>query len=422
MTGRAPGYRKNRTCRYCGSGSLERYLSLGEQPPSNSFIRADQIATEARYPLDVYRCGGCALSQLLDVVPAEAIFDDYVYLSSTSKALVQHYGRLAETVTARFGLGKGDVVVDIGCNDGVLLKGYTLPGLVRVGVEPSKVAEVALAAGFTVLREFFSTALAKQIVEQYGCAKVVTATNVFAHVDAIGDFVEGLLPLLGDDGAFVIEAPYLLDMFEQTLFDTIYHEHLCYLSLTPLMPFLERHALEVFDVERVPFGASGPAIRVFVQPFAADRPVRAAVQQMLEDEARWGVERPELYQGFARAVERIRAEVLEILARLKSDGAHIGGYGAPAKGNTLLNYLGLAPSLVEYIAETNAWKQGLLTPGSHIPIVSEEEFLTRMPEYALLLSWNYLDFFLGQSDYIRRGGRFIVPMPSPRIAPPLAAG
>jgi len=417
MTANVTGFKRNTTCRYCGAGEFDLFLSLGEQPPSNGFLRADQVAGEARYPLDVYRCGRCALVQLLDVVPAEAIFDDYVYLSSSSKALVQHYGRLAETLTARFGLRAGDVVVDIGCNDGVLLKGYTLPGLIRVGVEPSKVAEVALAAGFTVLRGFFSPAVAKQIVEQHGCAKVVTATNVFAHVDAIGDFVDGLLPLLGDDGAFVIEAPYLLDMFEQTLFDTIYHEHLCYLSLTPMMPFLERHALEVFDVERVPFGASGPAIRVFAQPFAADRPVGAAVQQMLEDEARWGVERPEPYQGFMRAVERIRAGVLEILTRLKSDGAHIGGYGAPAKGNTLLNYLGLTPSLIEYIAETNAWKQGLLTPGSHIPIVSEEKFLKRMPDFALLLSWNYLDFFLSQSEYIRKGGRFIVPMPSPRLAP-----
>lgn len=417
MTERAAGCRKNRACRYCGSGSLDCYLSLGDQPPSNSFIRADQIATEARYPLDVYRCIGCGLSQLLDVVPAEAIFDDYVYLSSTSKALVQHYGRLADTITSRFGLKAGDLVVDIGCNDGVLLKGYRLPGLVRLGVEPSKVAEVAMAAGFTVLRGFFSPALTRQIVERHGCARAVTATNVFAHVDAIGDFVDGLPMLLGEHGVFVIEAPYLLDMFEQTLFDTVYHEHLCYLSLTPMVPFLARHGLDVFDVERVPFGASGPAIRVFVQRAGGRQPKGAAVARTLEDEARWGIRGPEQYRSFAKKVEMIRAGVLEILERLKGAKARIGGYGAPAKGNTLLNYLGLTPSTIGYIAETNAWKQGLLTPGSHIPIVSEEEFLKRMPEYALLLSWNYLDFFLGQSDYIRKGGRFIVPMPLPRIAP-----
>lgn len=417
MTARASGFKKNRACRYCGGESLDCFLSLGEQPPSNSFLRADQVAAEARYPLDIYRCERCALVQLLDVVPAETIFDDYVYLSSTSKALVQHYGRLAEALTARFELRAGDAVVDIGCNDGVLLKGYTPPGLVRIGVEPSKVAEVASAAGFTVFRGFFSSALARAIVEKHGPAKVVTATNVFAHVDAIGEFVDGLRSLLGRAGVFVIEAPYLLDMIEQTLFDTIYHEHLCYLSLTPMVPFLARHGLEVFDVERVPFGASGPAIRVSVQPVEAGRPVGAAVKQMLEDEASWGIDRPEQYYSFARKVEQIRTEVLEILARLKKVGASIGGYGAPAKGNTLLNFLGLTPATIESIAETNAWKQGLLTPGSHIPIISEEEFLRRMPDYALLLSWNYLDFFLAQSEYIRKGGRFVVPMPSPRVAP-----
>lgn len=417
MTARASGFKKNRTCRYCGGESLDCFLSLGEQPPSNSFLRSDQVAAEVRYPLDVYRCERCALVQLLDVVPAETIFDDYVYLSSTSKALVQHYGRLAEALAARFELRAGGVAVDIGCNDGVLLKGYTQPGLVRIGVEPSKVAEVASAAGFTVFRGFFGPTLARDIVEKHGSAKVVTATNVFAHVDAIGEFVDGLGPLLGRDGVFVIEAPYLLDMVEQTLFDTIYHEHLCYLSLTPIVPFLARHGLEVFDVERVPFGASGPAIRVFVQPVGAGRPVAPSVKQMLEKEAHWGIARPEQYRGFAHKVEQIRTGVLEILGRLKKTGASVGGYGAPAKGNTLLNFLGLTPATIEYIAETNVWKQGLLTPGSHIPILSEEVFLRRMPDYALLLSWNYLDFFLGQSEYIRRGGRFIVPLPSPRLAP-----
>lgn len=413
----AAGFKKNRACRYCGAENLQLVLSLGAQPPSNSFLRSEQIAAEVCYPLDLYRCERCFLVQLLDVVSAESIFDDYVYLSSSSKALVQHYGRLAEAVTARFGLKAGDVVVDVGCNDGILLNGYTLPNLVRVGVEPSKVAEVASASGLTVFREFFAPALSRRIVEAHGPAKVVTATNVFAHVDAIGDFVDGLPALLGTEGVFVIEAPYLIDLVESTLFDTIYHEHLCYLSLTPLVPFLARHGLEVFDVERVPFGASGPAIRVFVQPQGADRKRLSSVGLMLDQEARWGIARAERYHGFARDVESIRTGVLKIITDLKASGAQIGGYGAPAKGNTLLNYLGLTPSTIEVIAETNTWKQGLLTPGSHIPIVSEEEFLKRMPAYALLLSWNYLDFFLDKSGYIHKGGRFIVPLPSPRLAP-----
>jgi len=409
--------KKNKACRYCGSETLRMFVSLGDQPPSNSFLREDQVATERRYPLDVYWCERCFLVQLLDVVPAETIFDDYVYLSSSSKALVQHYGRLAGAVTARFNLKAGDVVVDIGCNDGILLKGYTLPNLVRIGVEPSKVAETASAAGMTVFRGFFTVELAREIAARHGRAKVVTATNVFAHVDEIGSFADALLLLLAPDGVFIIEAPYLIDMFEQVLFDTIYHEHLCYLSLTPMVPFLAKHGLEVVDVERVPFGASGPAIRVFVQPYGGGRQRSSQVPQMLDHEAEWGVHRPARYREFESAVKKIRDAVLAILARLMASGAQVGGYGAPAKGNTLLNYFGISSATVPYIADTNTWKQGLLTPGSHIPIVSEEVFLQRMPDYALLLSWNYLDFFLQHSDYIRKGGRFIVPMPSPRVVP-----
>lgn len=392
-------------------------LSLGPQPPSNSFLRPEQIPNECRYPLDLYRCRSCQLVQLLDVVPAETIFDDYVYLSSTSKALVKHYASLAEAATSRFALKAGDVVVDIGCNDGILLNGYQLAGLVRIGVEPSKVAEVASAAGHTVYRGFFTPELAQRIVAAHGQARVVTATNVFAHVDEIGRFVDALLPLLGKDGVFIIEAPYLIDMFEQALFDTIYHEHLCYLSLTPLVPFLGRHGLEVFDVERVPFGASGPAIRVFVQPSKAGRTVCQAVGHMLEDERRWGIMDDAAYRQFAGRVDQVRKGVLQIIGDVIGRGASIGGYGAPAKGNTLLNFLGLSADRISYIAETNQWKQGLVTPGSHIPIVSEEEFLNRMPEYALLLSWNYAEFFLKNSGYIRKGGKFIVPLPSPCVAP-----
>jgi hypothetical protein len=257
--------KKNAACRYCGSKKLTKFLSLGDQPPSNSFISPDKVKSEKRYPLDVYLCRSCFLSQLIDVVPAEIIFDEYLYLSSSSKALKDHYANLAKILTERFGLKSGDVVVDIGCNDGILLEGYNLSGLVRLGVEPSKVAEIAVGAGFEVYKSFFGLKTAKAIVKKHKTAKVVTATNVFAHVDNIASFVMGLPALLGDDGVFVIEAPYLIDLIDKTLFDTIYHEHLCYLSLTPMVSFLKRFGLEVFDIERVPFGASGPAIRVFIQ-------------------------------------------------------------------------------------------------------------------------------------------------------------
>lgn len=409
--------KKRSDCRYCGSEDLSLFLSLGDQPPSNGFLRPDQIDAEQRYPLDVYLCQNCSLVQLIDVVPAESIFDEYLYLSSSSKALKEHYARLANAITTTFALQAGDVVVDIGCNDGILLHGYPSIELQRVGVEPSRVAELAAQSGLRVFNTFFGAEVAQQVTDELGPAKVVTATNVFAHVDDIAGFVDGIPKLLASDGVFIIEAPYLVNLIEETLFDTIYHEHLCYLSLTPMVPFLGRFGLEVFRVERVPFGASGPAFRTFVQHKGGPHKLDGSDQQMLSDELSWGIGKQDRYVDYAQHVASLKDQILTLLYELQSKGARMGGYGAPAKGNTLLNYLGLTGETVEVIAETNELKQGTLAPGSHIPIVSEEEFLRRMPDYALLLSWNYLDFFLEKSEYIRGGGKFVVPLPTPRIEP-----
>lgn len=409
--------KKKSSCRYCGSKNLSKFLSLGDQPPSNSFIPASQIKDEIKYPLDVYFCENCFLVQLIDVVPAEIIFDDYVYLSSSSKALKKHYAKLARLLTKRFHLKKDDVVVDIGSNDGILLHGYEVDGLVKVGVEPSKVADIAIRSGLPVVKAFFDESSARLIVKKYGTAKVATATNVFAHVDDIVQFVKGLHPLLGKDGVFIIEVPYLVDLIEQTLFDTIYHEHLCYLALTPMQAFLNSHALEIFDVERIPFGASGPAIRVYVQAKGGRQTVSDSVEAMLNAEESWGVGKRSTYFGYADKVEEVKKQVLALIKKIKATGAQLGAYSAPAKGNTLLNYFRLTSEEIVCIAETNELKQGLVTPGSHIPIVSEEEFIKQMPEYALLLSWNYLDFFLEKSGYIKSGGKFLVPLPLPRIEP-----
>jgi hypothetical protein len=408
---------KNSRCRYCGGDQLTKFLSLGEQPPSNSFIRPDQIDSEERYPLDVYLCENCYLVQLLDVVSAKQIFGDYLYLASSSKALKAHYAQLVTDVAARIGLRAGDVVVDIGCNDGILLSGYPVEGLVRIGVEPSKVADYAEAAGFKVIRAFFGPDAARTIVEEFGQARVVTATNVFAHVDDIGRFLDGVPLLLRDDGIYIVEISYLVDLIDQTLFDTIYHEHLCYLSLTAMVPFFERHGMQIFAAEREPIGASGPAIRVLAQKRGGPRAIERSVPEMLSAEAKWGIADTSHYRRYSDRVEKLRRDLKALIQSLRARGDRLAAYGAPAKGNTLLNYVGLTTSDIDCVAETNPIKQGLLTPGSHIPVVSEEEFLERMPDYALLLSWNYLDFFLKNSDYIRKGGRFIVPIPAPRIVP-----
>ena len=393
------------------------FLSLGEQPPSNSFLRVDQIGDEESFPLEVYLCKSCCLVQLVDVVPGDVIFDDYVYLASESKALVAHYQGLVDGLSTDCKLQAGDVVVDIGCNDGIMLNRYRTDGVIRVGVEPSSVAAIAMDHGLNVLKTFFGTEAAAEIVQNYGRARVVTATNVYAHVDDMDAFTAGIPELLADDGIFVIEASYLCDLIDQVLFDTIYHEHLCYLSLTPMVPFLGRHGLRVIDVAKIPFGASGPAFRAIIARADGPHVVSESVESFLADERAWGIADLEKYEGYAMQVRTVRTELLKLMNQLRDDGFTLGGYGAPAKGNTLLNYLGVTSRDIEAIAETNVLKQGTVTPGSHVPIISEDEFLARSFDYALLLSWNYLDFFLEKSPYIKQGGRFIVPLPTPRIAP-----
>jgi len=312
---------------------------------------------------------------------------------------------------------KGGLLVDIGCNDGVLLKGYP-PGRFRLlGVEPSSVGKYAEEAGFDVLTAFFNEDTGGRIRESHGGADIVTATNVFAHVDDIRSFARGIEALLDDDGVYITEFPYLLEMVENLFFDTIYHEHLSYLALAPLVRLFADTGLRAFRVERVDLGASGPALRLFVCRDGAGHAVEDSITQMLADERAWGIDDPARYEEFASRVADVKERILELVARLRNEGHKIGAYCAPAKGNTLLNYVGLGPEDIVAVSDSNDLKVGKVTPGSHIPIVSDQEFLDAGITHALLLAWNYLDFFLENADFIKRGGRFIVPLPMPRIAP-----
>jgi len=411
-------YYERSDCRYCGSRKLVSYLDLGAQPPSNSFISRDQTARELKYPLNIFICQDCSLSQLRGVVSAKVIFDDYFYISSFSKALVQHYGRLTRSLVDKFSVSSLDGVLDIGCNDGIILDTYPGDFNRRVGVEPSKVGAMAENKGHKIYRTFFDRGTAQKILDKEGPMKIITATNVFAHIDDIHSVAEGVGSLLSSDGVFVIETPYLIDMIEKNLFDTIYHEHLCYIGLTSLSKFLDLHGLEVFDVERVDMGASGPAIRVCIQKKGGPRTMSTRVTQLLEEEKYWGIQSLGTYQAFGKRIMDIKSRLTSLLDKLKTGGARIGAYSAPAKGNTLLNTFGIGSQVItEGVAETNKMKIGMLTPGSHLPIVSEEDFLKRKPDYAILLTWNYLEFFLNHSAYIKQGGKFIAPLPEPGIFP-----
>ncbi len=404
-------------CRICGSNNFYPFINLGDQPPSNSFIDSSEIPQEKVFPLIVNLCQDCGLSQLSEVVSSEDIFDDYFYLSSTSGALKRHYQGMIDAIIGEFKPAQNALTVDIGCNDGITLRCYPKDQYRVLGVEPSSAGKYAIAEGFKVIQAFFNAEQGNKIREEHGPAAVITATNVFAHVDDIKSFAQGVYNLLDDVGIFVIEFPYLKDMVEQNLFDTIYHEHLSYLALTPLTHLFKEVGLRAFHVIRVDVGASGPALRLFVCREQSNHLRRTTITQMLEDEKTWGITHTGPYDDFAARVSAIRTTLKHMISDLTNQGFKVGAFGAPAKGNTLLNYVGFTPDEIAAVAENNKLKIGKVTPGSHIPIISDEEFLEASIPYAILLSWNYADFFLKNSEYIKQGGKFIIPLPQIVIKP-----
>lgn len=405
------------TCRICGGGDLEPYLVLGAQPPSNAFLDSAEIEDEEAFPLDVYLCRACGLSQLNHVVSAADIFDDYVYLSSTSQALCHHYQSLVDGALAAYALPDQALVVDIGCNDGIMLKAYPTDRYRLLGVEPSSAGAFAEKAGFDVVDEFFDAGLGSRLRHSHGPAALITATNVFAHVDDIAGFAEGIAALLDANGVCVLEFPYLGDMLTHGYFDTIYHEHLSYLALTPLVRLFDDVGLRALDYERTEIGASGPAIRLSVCRVDSPRRSSDAIQTLLDEETAWEVCGRPAYDAFAAHVEELRDRIAGMVRDVIDSGHRVGAFGAPAKGNTLLNSLGLTAADVVAVAENNALKVGKLTPGSHIPIVDDPTFLSAGISHALLLSWNYADFFLAKAKFVKRGGKFIIPLPDPCIRP-----
>lgn len=401
------------TCRICASTDLLKVLSLGEHPPVDNFVAPDSLSEEQRYPLEVYFCRSCNLVQLLDVVPPTELFHGaYAFFSSASAPLVRHFESYAAQVKEKY-LAPGDLVVDIGSNDGALLQ-FFLPEHRVLGIEPSSnVAEVARENGIETIVEFFDEALAKRIVETHGKAKVVTANNVFAHIDDIDEIVRGVKALLTDDGVFVSESHYLLDLMEHMEFDTVYHEHLCYYSVKPLQRLFERFGMEVFDVERV--AQHGGSIRVFARNRSAE-PISPRVAELLDLEEKRGLHTAETFSGLQERVDRIRDTLVSLVRKLRHEGHTVVGYGAPAKSGTLLNFSGFTADDLLYITDTTAHKVGKLAPGSRIPVVSPDILTTETPDYILLLAWNYRDFILEKEKDLRaRGAKFIIPIPTVEI-------
>lgn len=404
---------KRTTCRVCAGSNLHSVLSLGSTPPANAFLRPDQLqAVEQSFPLELQLCCDCGFTQLADVVSPELLFRNYVYVSSTSAVFISHFEAFSEAMINRFSLSTDALVVDIGSNDGILLRPFKNRGRRVIGVDPAvKIAELATNNGIETKPVFFNTLVADEIVKEKGMAQLVTATSVFPHIDDLDQMVEGVKNLLAPDGVFVIEAYYLRDLIEKNLFDTIYHEHLSYFTVKTICVLFERLGMEVFDVERT--DTHGGSIRIFVQKRGGFHQLQTAIiSRFVLEEERCGLFQVTTLNNFADEINENKRQLLQLLHELKLNGKKIVGYGAPAKATTLLNYFGIGTGVIDYIVDDSSWKQGLFTPGVHLPVVGPERLALDRPDYILLLAWNFAEPIM---EKYSKYERFIIPVPRPLV-------
>jgi SAM-dependent methyltransferase len=400
-------------CRSCGADNLELILSLGETPLANALLTAQQRSQpEPRFPLDLVYCPACALVQITETVPPEQLFSHYLYLSSFSDTMLQSAEEVANRLTDRRHLGPSSLVVELASNDGYLLQYYKRRQVPVLGIEPAaNVAKVAQDRGIPTLVRFFGKEVAGELRDQGKSADVIHANNVLAHVADLNGFVAGIALLLKENGVAVIEVPHVKALVEHLEFDTIYHEHLCYYSLTALEPLFQRHGLTLVDVERLPI--HGGSLRFYASRTGARS---EAVRQLLAEEAAAGVARFEFYRDFGQKVAGLRERLRRELASLKGEGKRLAAYGASAKGSTLLNYFGINGDTLDFVVDRSTVKQGYYTPGTHLPILPTQALLERRPDYVLLLSWNFADEILAQqAAYRQQGGRFIIPIPDVKV-------
>ncbi|OFZ99939.1 MAG: SAM-dependent methyltransferase [Betaproteobacteria bacterium RIFCSPLOWO2_02_67_12] len=408
----ADAVRRRSSCRLCGSRDVLPAFSLTPTPPANAFVSAENRGmVQQVFPLDVQFCAQCTHLQLLDVVDPRALYEDYVYVSGTSPAFVRHFAGYAEWLWSFAGPPAGALVVDVGSNDGTLLRAFREHGARVLGIDPARrIALEATRQGVETLPKFLTPALARELAVKRGPATIVTANNVFAHIDDLGAALDAVAVLLAPDGLLSFEVSYLLDVIEKTLFDTIYHEHLDYHALRPLLPFLRAHGFEPIEALRVePHGGS---IRVLAQRLGGTRAVGQSVGAALAQEERAGLHRIDTYTAFARRVDALGAELGRLLGELKAQGRRIAGFGAPAKATTLMHHFRIGPAQIEFIVDDSPLKQGLYSPGLHVPVLPPEAIIERRPDYLLLLAWNFARPIIEKHAAFRqRGGRFIVPLP-----------
>lgn len=403
------------TCRLCTSQELELVVPLAPTPVAEKYVSKEELhIPQPTYPLDLYLCRNCGHVQLLDVVDPEFLFDNYTYMSSNTKLLVEHFDETAEQTISRFHITPNSLVADIGSNDGSLLRCFQKRGMRVIGVDPAKeIARKATEAGIPTIPEFFKLALAEKVKSEHGPASVVCAFNVFAHADDLAGMAESIRALLGPNGIFVFEASYLLDIIERVLLGTIFHEHLSHHSIKPIAVFLRRHGLELIDVQRNMI--QGGSVVGTVQLIGGPHTVAPSVRAILDLEAQVGLDQPETFKAFAGKLQRLKTELGGMMIDLKRQGKSLWGYGAARSGTTLIAQMGLG-SVISYIVDDSGDKQNKYNPGDHIPILPSKALCEQKPDYVFILAWIHAQRIIENNRvYLEQGGHFIVCFPEIQI-------
>ncbi len=410
-------YRRSNECLICGSKELTNYLSLGNAAPANSYLTKPQLKqTEFKAPLKVYFCHNCHLAQLLHIVDRAYIYRHYDYFSSTSPMLVRHFEEYAGEVFKRFPQQSKQLTIDIGSNDGVLLKPFKKLGARVLGIDPAEnIAKIANSNGIETIADFFSRKKVPELIKKYGKAGIITSNNTLAHTDALHDIFQGVKELLDNNGIFVFEVQYLADLLAHNEFDNTYHEHICFHAVSPLLYLLKMHSMKMIEV--IHTDTHGGGIIVFAAHSSSPFPIDKSVGNFLENEKMLGLNKLAAYKKFAARPPLVKKKLTKMLLDLKKKGKKVTAYGASAKATTLLQYCNIGADVIDYITDSAPSKIGKFTPGTHIPILPEDTLKKRTPDYILITAWNYAKHIMEKKEpwFKEAGGKFIIPIPEPKI-------